>query len=82
VVRFAPDTTLRYQKSAVNSTEKNQLSHGLGAEQLEPPLICSATVKRLMIRDHETNRANEQSALAGLLILITPQPGCNTQILN
>jgi hypothetical protein len=27
-VRFAPDTTLRYQKSAVNSTEKNQLSHG------------------------------------------------------
>jgi hypothetical protein len=27
-VRFAPDTTLRYQKSAVNSTGKNQLSHG------------------------------------------------------
>jgi hypothetical protein len=25
---FAPVTTLKYQKSAVNSTEKNQLSHG------------------------------------------------------
>jgi hypothetical protein len=40
----------------------------LGAEQLEPLLICSATVKRLIIRDHETTRANEQSALTGLLI--------------
>jgi hypothetical protein len=38
----------------------------LGAEQLEPPLICSATVKRLMVRDHETTRADEQSALAPL----------------
>jgi hypothetical protein len=36
----------------------------LGAEQLELPPICSATVERLMIRDHETTRANEQSALA------------------
>jgi hypothetical protein len=39
------------------------LLRSLSAEQLEPPSICSATVKRLMIRDHETTRANEQSAL-------------------
>jgi hypothetical protein len=37
------------------------LLRSLSAEQLEPPSICSATVKRLMIRDHETTRANEQS---------------------
>jgi hypothetical protein len=28
------------------------LLRSLSAEQLEPPSICSATVKRLMIRDH------------------------------
>jgi hypothetical protein len=52
---FAPGTTLRYQKSAVNSTEKKSaftwatsfLLRSLSAEQLEPPSICSATVKRL-----------------------------------
>jgi hypothetical protein len=36
-VRFAPDTTLRYQKSAVSSTGKNQLSHG--------PHYCGAWVQ-------------------------------------
>jgi hypothetical protein len=51
---FAPVTTLRYQKSAVNSTGKKLaftwatsfLLRSLSAEQLESPSICSATVKR------------------------------------
>jgi hypothetical protein len=66
---FADKTSAHERHGWVAPDDKAAYLRSLSAEQLEPPSICSATVKRLMIRDHETTRANEQSALAGLLIL-------------
>jgi hypothetical protein len=46
-------------KKSASTWATSFLLRSLSAEQLEPPFICSATVKRLMIRDHETTRVRK-----------------------